>query len=398
MPGPMLEPSLDAFRRELRTWLEANVPDALRPENAARLPDAERVRGLRAWQRRLAEAHWIGIHWPAAFGGRDAGIPEQIAYVEEMARARAPEVIGNLGIGIAGPPLIAYGTEEQQRRFLPRILSAEDLWCFGFSEPGAGSDLASLRTQAVLDGDHFRVTGQKVWTTLAHHADWCMLLCRTDPDSRRAKGVSCLLVDMRSPGIEVRPLRQMTGEAEFNEVFLEDVRVPRENLLGELHGGWQIAVSALQNERGILYVVAMQILLKEQRDRLISVAKERGAGRDPVLRQELAQAYLGTEIFRMTCQRTLDKLVRFGFPGPESAIIKLHWTELTQMMPQLGMRMLGSEGLLYDTPQPGMSEANPAQLAQKAYLASRAASIASGTSEIMRGIIAMQVLGLPRGA
>jgi alkylation response protein AidB-like acyl-CoA dehydrogenase len=398
MPGPMLEPSLDAFRRELRTWLEANVPDALRPENAARLPDAERVRGLRAWQRRLAEAHWIGIHWPAAFGGRDAGIPEQIAYVEEMARARAPEVIGNLGIGIAGPPLIAYGTEEQQRRFLPRILSAEDLWCFGFSEPGAGSDLASLRTQAVLDGDHFRVTGQKVWTTLAHHADWCMLLCRTDPDSRRAKGVSCLLVDMRSPGIEVRPLRQMTGEAEFNEVFLEDVRVPRENLLGELHGGWQIAVSALQNERGILYVVAMQILLKEQRDRLISVAKERGAGRDPVLRQELAQAYLGTEIFRMTCQRTLDKLVRFGFPGPESAIIKLHWTELTQMMPQLGMRMLGSEGLLYDTPQPGMSEANPAQLAQKAYLASRAASIASGTSEIMRGIIAMQFLGLPRGA
>ncbi|HJW69035.1 MAG TPA: acyl-CoA dehydrogenase family protein, partial [Candidatus Binatia bacterium] len=346
----------------------------------------------------LAEARWVGIHWPREFGGRDAGIPEQIAYVEEMARVRAPEVIGNLGIGIAGPPIIAYGTEEQKRRFLPGILSADDLWCFGFSEPGAGSDLASLRTQAVLDGDDFRVTGQKVWTTLAHHADWCMLLCRTDPDTRRAKGVSCLLVDMRSPGIEVRPLRQITGDAEFNEVFFEDVRVPRQNLLGELHGGWQIAVSALQNERGILYVIGMQIVLKEQRDRLIAMARERGAGHDPILRQELAKAYLGTEIFRCTCQRTLDKLVRFGSPGPESAIIKLHWTELTQMMPQLAMEMLGPEGLLYDTPTAREHDGDPTQVVQRGYLGARAASIASGTSEIMKGIIAMQFLGLPRGA
>ncbi len=394
----MAQQTLDAFRHDLRTWLAAHVPDHLRPANAARLPDADRVRGLRAWQRTLAEARWVGIHWPHEFGGRDASIPEQIAYVEEMARAHAPEVIGNLGIGIAGPPIIAYGTDEQRRRFLPRILSAEDLWCFGFSEPGAGSDLASLRTAAVVDGDHFRLTGQKVWTTLAHHADWCMVLCRTDPETKRARGVSCLLVDMHSPGIEVRPLRQMTGEAEFNEVFFEDVRVPGQNLLGELHGGWQIAVSALQNERGILYVIGMQVLLKEQRDGLIAMARARGAGHDPLLRQELAKAYLGTEIFRFTCQRTLDKLVRFGSPGPESAIIKLHWTELTQMMPQLGMAMLGAEGLLYDTPTPRERDGDPEQLLQRAYLASRAASIASGTSEIMRGIIAMQVLGLPRGA
>jgi alkylation response protein AidB-like acyl-CoA dehydrogenase len=393
----MAEQSIDVFRQELRAWLETHVPDHLRPENAAGLAEDERVRGLRAWQRTLAEARWVGIHWPGHFGGRDARIPEQIAYVEEMARARAPEVIGNLGIGIAGPPIIAYGTDEQKRRFLPRILAADDLWCFGFSEPGAGSDLASLRTQAVLDGDHFRLTGQKVWTTLAHHADWCMVLCRTDPETRRARGVSCLLVDMRSPGIEVRPLRQMTGDADFNEVFFEDVRVPRQNLLGELHGGWQIAVSALQNERGILYVVGMQVLLKEQRDGLIAMARERGAGRDPILRQALAQAYLGTEIFRFTCQRTLDKLVRFGFPGPESAIIKLHWTELTQMMPQVAMEILGPQGLLYDTPAARGHEGNPEELIQRAYLASRAASIASGTSEIMRGIIAMQFLGLPRG-
>jgi alkylation response protein AidB-like acyl-CoA dehydrogenase len=381
---------LDAFRAELRAWLEANVPDDLRPEQAATLPDEERVRRLRAWQRTLAQHRWIAINWPVEHGGRNAGIPEQITYVEEMARAKAPEVIGSLGIGIAGPPIIAYGTDAQKRRFLPRILACDDLWCFGFSEPGSGSDLASLRTSAVLDGDDFVVNGQKVWTTLAHHADWCMLLCRSDPSTKRAKGVSCLLVDMKSPGITVRPLRQITGESDFNEVFFENVRVPRENLLGEMNDGWQIAVSALQNERGILYVLGMQILLTEQRDKLLDFARAHGAGRDPLHRQELAAIYLGTETFRMTCQRTLDKLMRFGFPGPESAIIKLHWTELTQRMPQIGMEILGPAGLLYDAD-------GSEQLLQRAYLAARAASIASGTSEIMRGIIAMQVLGLPRG-
>jgi alkylation response protein AidB-like acyl-CoA dehydrogenase len=382
---------LDAFRAELRAWLAANVPADLRSEEVAKLPDPERVRRLRAWQRTLAEHRWIAVNWPVEHGGRNAGIPEQIAYVEEMARAKAPEVIGSLGIGIAGPPIIAYGTDEQKRRFLPRILSCDDLWCFGFSEPGSGSDLASLRTSAVLDGDDFVVNGQKVWTTLAHHADWCMLLARSDPSTKRAKGVSCLLVDMRSPGITVRPLRQITGESDFNEVFFENVRVPRENLLGELHDGWQIAVSALQNERGILYVLGMQILLTEQRDKLLEFARAQGAGRNPLHRQTLAEIYLGTETFRMTCQRTLDKLLRVGFPGPESAIIKLHWTELTQRMPQAGMEILGPAGLLYDADDRGE------QLLQRSYLAARAASIASGTSEIMRGIIAMQVLGLPRG-
>jgi alkylation response protein AidB-like acyl-CoA dehydrogenase len=393
----MADRSLDAFRQELRAWLERNVPPDLDLEHAARLPEAERVRRLRAWQRTLAEARWVGITWPREYGGRDAGIPEQIAYVEEMARAEAPEIIGTLGIGIAGPPILSYGTEEQKRRFAPRILSADDLWCFGFSEPDAGSDLASLRTQATLKGDYFEVTGQKVWTTLGQHADWCMLLARTDPTARRSKGISCLLVDMKTPGITVRPLRQMTGDAEFNEVFFENVQVPRANLLGTLHEGWSIAVSALQNERGILYVVSMQMLLRQGRDRLLDVARARGVGKDPVLRQELANVYLGTEIFRMTCQRTLDKLLRMGMPGPEASIIKLHWTELTQSMPRIGMSMMGPAGLVYDTPAPGHRAENPGQWLQHAYLACPAASIASGTSEIMRGIIAMQVLGLPRG-
>jgi len=389
---------IEAFRTELRSWLAVNIPDELRLENADKLPESERVQRLRAWQARLAAARWVGITWPVEYGGRAASIPEQIAYTEEMARAGAPEVIGSLGIGIAGPPLIAFGTEEQKRRFAHRILTAEDLWCFGFSEPSAGSDLASLRTQAILDGDHFVVNGQKVWTTLAQHADWCMLLCRTDPEAKRRQGISCLLVDMKSPGVTVRPLRQMGGQAEFNEVFFEDVRVPRANLLGELHNGWSIATAALQNERGILYVVEMQILLAKGRDELMRLARECGAARSPVLRQQLADIYLGVETFRHTCQRTLDKLLRMGMPGPEASIIKLHWTELTQAMPRIGMSMLGARGLLYATPEASSGRGDPLQWVQRAFLTAPAASIASGTSEIMRGIIAMQVLGLPRGA
>jgi alkylation response protein AidB-like acyl-CoA dehydrogenase len=393
----MTTQDLEAFRRELRQWLADNLPADLRPERAAQLPESERVLRLRAWQAKLAAARWVGITWPVEYGGRGASIPEQIAYTEEMARADAPEVIGSLGIGIAGPPLMAYGTEEQKRRFVPRILTAEDLWCFGFSEPGAGSDLASLRTLAIAAGDHFIVNGQKVWTTLAHHADWCMLLCRTDPESKRRQGISCLLVDMKSPGITVRPLRQMGGQAEFNEMFFEDVRVPRTHLLGELHNGWQIATAALQNERGILYVVEMQILLTKARDHLMRLARQQGAARNPLNRQALADVYLGVETFRHTCQRTLDKLLRMGMPGPEASIIKLHWTELTQAMPRVGMSILGIQGLLYDTPEPGASRGDPDQGVQAGFLSAPAASIASGTSEIMRGIIAMQVLGLPRG-
>ena len=393
----MATQDLDAFRKELRSWLAANLPGELRAERAAKLPEAERIPRLRAWQAKLAEARWVGITWPVEYGGRGASITEQIAYVEEMTRAEAPQVVGSLGIGIAGPPLLAFGNEQQKQRFARRILSAEDLWCFGFSEPGAGSDLASLRTTAILEGDRFVVNGQKVWTTLAHHADWCMLLCRTDPEAKRRNGISCLLVDMKSPGITVRPLRQIGGQAEFNEIFFENVSVPRENLLGELHNGWSIATAALQNERGILYVVEMQILLARARDALIKLAKDRGAVDNPITRQALADIYLGVETFRHTCQRTLDKLLRMGMPGPEASIIKLHWTELTQAMPRIGMSILGADGLLYDTPEPRSDRGDPQQWVQNGYLQSPAASIASGTSEIMRGIIAMQVLGLPRG-
>lgn len=388
--------SVPEFRRELRAWLAGHLRPELRREVLNQRPEKERIAALREWQATLARDRWVAITWPTEFGGRGASIAEQIAYVEEMSRADAPEIVNNLGIGIVGPPILAYGTEAQKRRFAPRILSAEDLWCCGFSEPGAGSDLASLRTKAILDGDTFVLTGQKVWTTYAHHADWCMVFARTDPESSRRNGVSCLLVDMKSPGVTVRPLRQMGGQAEFNELFFEEVRVPRANLLGELHQGWQIVTAALQNERGIMYVVEMQILLAKQRDALLRLARERGAHRSPTIRQQLANVHLGVETFRNTCQRTMDKLLRMGMPGPEASIIKLHWTELTQAMPQIGMAILGVAGQLYETPVPG-ARAEMEEWVQAGFLQAPAASIASGTSEIMRGIIAMQVLGLPRG-
>jgi len=389
--------NLEAFRAELQDWLAVNLTQDLRPELLAQLSDSERISRLRRWQGTLAEGRWVGITWPKEYGGRNASIAEQIAYVEEMTKAGAPEVVGTLGIGIVGPPLLAYGTDAQKQRFAHRILSAEDIWCCGFSEPGAGSDLASLRTSAILEGDEFVVNGQKVWTTIAHHADWCMLFCRTDPASTRRNGVSCLLVDMKSPGITVRPLRQIGGQAEFNEIFFEDVRVPRENVLGELHKGWPIVTAALQNERGILYVVEMQILLTRARDLLMQLARARGAHTDPITRQSLADIYLGVETFRHTCQRTLDKLLRMGMPGPEASIIKLHWTELTQAMPRIGMSILGPVGQLYETPNENHPSINAEQWVQRGFLMSPAASIASGTSEIMKGIVAMQVLGLPRG-
>lgn len=392
----MTSETVPAFRAELRQWLATHLSDDMRRAHIANLPEADRIARLRKWQATLAADRWVAITWPSEYGGRGATIAEQIAYVEEMTLADAPEIINNLGIGIVGPPILAYGTEEQKQRFAPRILTAEDLWCCGFSEPGAGSDLASLRTTALLEGDTFILTGQKVWTTYAQHADWCMVFCRTDPKSSRRNGVSCLLVDMKSPGVIVRPLRQMGGQAEFNELFFEEVRVPRDNLLGELHNGWVIVTSALQNERGIMYVVEMQILLAKARDELIRLARARGAHRNPVTRQSLAELYLGVETFRHTCQRTLDKLLRMGMPGPEASIIKLHWTALTQAMPQVGMSILGPAGLLYDTPDPG-ERGTPEEWVQNGFLQSPAASIASGTSEIMRGIIAMQVLGLPRG-
>jgi hypothetical protein len=392
----MTERDVDAFRTELRSWLEQNVPDGLRPENAARLPEAERIARLRAWQRKLAEARWVGITWPVEYGGRGAGIREQIVYVEEMARARAPEIIGNLGIGIAGPPILAYGTEEQKRRFARRILSADDLWCFGFSEPGAGSDLASLRTQAGLDGDHFVVTGQKVWTTLGHHADWCMLLARTDPSSRRSKGISCLLVDMKSPGITVRPIVLLDGSKEVNEVFFDEVRVPAENLVHEEGKGWTVAKYLLGYERmGTGRIGASKRELAKLKELAGEQMKDgRPIIEDPRFRDRLTRVEVELMALEITNLRFLDQMRRSGRPpGADVSMLKIKGTEIQQAITELMMQAAGPLAQAFRPVDAMDFDHFTARLAPR-YCNLRKATIYAGSNEIQRNIIAKATLGL----
>src|SRR5712691_5042005 len=270
----------EAFRKEVRQWLETNLPDDLRGRAfAASRADHEEVRKLRAWQKTMFEAGYIGIDWPREFGGRGASLIDVIILYQEMARAESPQIVNRGGVSMLGPTLMKHGTPAQQTRFLSKILSADEMWCQGFSEPNAGSDLANLQTRAVRDGDDFVVNGQKVWTSMAHVADWCFLLVRTDPAAAKHKGISFLLVDMKSPGITIRPLRQITGEAEFNEVFFDNVRVPVENLVGKLNEGWSVALTTLAYERDLLTFIR-HISLRNALHRLVRLAQERRKGDD----------------------------------------------------------------------------------------------------------------------
>lgn len=376
----------EAFRNELRTWLAANVPQV--PDEFATL--ADEVRFLVDWQRRLADGGWVGVHWPREYGGRGATTTENYLLQEELARARAPEVIGRIGVNLVGPTLIHHGSEAQKRRHLPRIRAADELWCQLFSEPNAGSDLSALRCRAVRDGDHFVVTGQKVWTSYAQFADWGILLARTDPESRGGRGISFLIVDMHAPGISIRPLRQMTGSEEFNEVFLEEVRVPVANLVGALHQGWTIAQTTLSHERGTSprQLVVHRMLLGE----LLALAHDTGAARDPLRRQQLAQAWIEVELTKLHNWRTLTQLRRSGKPGPESSLVKLFWSEMSQHLHETAMQVLGAGGQLWC----GERRATAHGRWQRSWLYYRAATIFAGTSEVQRNIIAQRVLGLPR--
>jgi alkylation response protein AidB-like acyl-CoA dehydrogenase len=384
-------PEQERFRADLRTWLKANPPG---PEPAA-LDDW--VAYGKAWQRGLYEAGWCGAHWPAAYGGRGAGLIEQIIFQEEMARAGAPQLINLAGLTMGGPVLIAHGTETQKRRHLQRILSADEIWCQGFSEPNAGSDLAALKTRAVLDGDSFVVNGQKVWTSFARFSDWCMLLARTDPDAPKHKGITFLLVDMRSPGVTVRPLRQISGDEDFNEVFFEDVRVPRANIVGEINAGWEIAITTLMHERQTL-TFSRQLQSRVALQELLALARRHPAPaapatRHPVLRQKLAAAYIDSETMKYTALRNLTKALRGGVPGPEGSIEKLFWSEMYQRMLETAVEVCGPRGqLLADSPHALDGGRWPHLM-----LYSRGRTIAAGSSEIQRNIIAERVLGLPRG-
>jgi alkylation response protein AidB-like acyl-CoA dehydrogenase len=378
------------FRDELRAWLQANVP----PPWTGSTTEEEKgpyFEYLRNWQRKVSEAGWAAISWPKEYGGRNAKLIEMAILQEEWARAEAPPLINALGLYLIGPTIIAVGTPEQKARFLPKIVSAEEIWCQGFSEPNAGSDVASLATKAVLDGDHFIVNGQKIWTSLAHAADWCLLLVRTDPNAPKHKGITALLVDMHSPGVTVRPLKQMTGDASFNEVFFDNVRVPVANVLGEINKGWQTAITTLMNERANLGA-GTYIQFKRNLDELIERIRQtkRGgkpAGENPIYRQKLAQAYIELEIFRLTNMRSLTRISQTGIPGPEGSILKLQWSEFNQRFQQTAMEALGPHAQLWSFDD-GRWVFN--------YLRTRANTIEAGTSEILRNIVAERVLGLPK--
>ena len=363
-------PAEEAFRTELRTWLAASLPKEIpEPETLD-----EEVAFLIEWQRLLFSGRWVGVHWPKEYGGRGASIVENYILQEELARVQAPEVIGRIGVNLVGPTLIRHGTEAQKQRHLSKILAADEIWCQLFSEPNAGSDLTALRCKAERDGDDFIVNGQKVWTSYAQFARWGILLARTDPSAPKAKGISFFIVDMRSPGIAVRPLRQMTGTEEFNEVFLDNVRLPAENLVGELNRGWEIAQTTLSHERGTSprQLVIHRILLTE------------------LLR--LAQTFIEVEMTKLHNWRTLTGLLRHGKPGPESSLVKLFWSEMSQRLHDTAMEILGTHGQLMR----GDARAIAAGRWQRSYLYYRSATIFAGTSEIQRNIIAERVLGLPR--
>jgi len=386
-----------AFREKARTWLETNLPKGVANRGFALAIDEESVRALTDWQRRLWEAGYLGLSWPKEYGGQGASMIESAIFNEEMARVRAPAPLNELGLSMGGPTILEHGTEEQKRRFLPRILSCEEVWCQGFSEPVSGSDLAALGTRAVIEGDHFVVNGQKVWTSLGHISDWCMLLVRTDADAPKHRGISYLLVDMHSPGVTVRPLRQITGEAEFNEMFFDDVRVPRENLLGPLNGGWGVALTTLMNERATL-ALATVMRFRNVFDDLAElgrrVIREGTCTLDPrVIRQTLAQFYIEVESMKYLAYRNFSKLTRGGTPGPEGSISKVLWSELNQRMNEFALVLQGPRAALEE----GSNHAVDDGRWQYALLRSRGNTIEEGTSEIQRSIIAERLLRLPKG-
>jgi alkylation response protein AidB-like acyl-CoA dehydrogenase len=383
------------FRDELRAWLRDNLAEEL----ATPLPpmgSRDALERRQRWQRRLYEAGFVGVAWPKEYGGRGLSLIESMIVNEELSKAKAPDLINVIGLNMAGPTIMHHGTPEQKAKHLQGILTADDIWCQGFSEPNSGSDLASLQTRAVEDGDHFVVNGQKVWTTLGHVAKWCILLTRTGSAEEKHSGLTYLIVDMKSPGVEVKPLVQMTGDAEFNEIYFTDVRVPRSNLLGGVGEGWRVAMTTLMHERATLGV-ALQVRTRVAFEELAALARETRANgeaksADPLVRQKLAQLFIETEVMRFNGYRGLTSMLRGDPPGPEGTINKLMWSEVNQRLMETALEVMGPAALLAE----GESAAPNDGRWTYGFLRSRANSIEGGTSEVLRNIIAERVLGLPR--
>jgi alkylation response protein AidB-like acyl-CoA dehydrogenase len=394
-----LTPEQTAFRDRVRSWLKQNLPEewVRRLRAGSDVPRPEAYDLLRQWQRKMYEAGLVGLTWPREYGGQGLTFMEEMILHEEMALTKAPLVLNVLAIGMAGPTIIAYGTEEQKRRYPARMLSCEEIWCQGYSEPNAGSDLASLQTRAVRHGEHYVVNGQKVWTSLAHVADWMMLLARTDPDVPKHKGITYFLLDMKSPGVAVKPLKQFTGDAEFNEVYFDNVRVHESQVLGGLNNGWAVGLTTLMYER-LALGFGLQVRLRIALDGLVELArqtKKNGgmATQDPVLRQKLAQLWIDTEVFKYTGARAVTRLLKGEMPGPEASTGKMLWAEGHQRLQELAMEIQGPYSQLMKGSEWAVAEG----LWQHTFLRSRANSIEGGTTEIQRNIIGERVLGLPKG-
>ena len=392
-------PKEEAFREEIRQWLAVNMKELPKWWNNPRVPapdqgSEEYQQFSLWWHRKLYDAGYVGIAWPKEYGGRGATLMEQVVFNEEMAKHRVPGPTNGHGIGWCGPAIMMHGAEWQKKRFLPKILRAEEIWCTCYSEPQAGSDMANVQTRAVEDGGNFVVNGQKVWTSGGHYADWAVILVRTDPTAPKHRGLSYLLMDMHSPGVTIRPLSQITGHAEYNEVFLDNVRIPKNQVVGQLNRGWYIAASALEFERS--NVGASERALQTVRDMIKMAQKTKRKGvplsEDPVMRQKLAQLYIEAMIMRYNGLRNLTNQLRGEPPGPQMSIGKLFMSEHDMRAQHIGLEIQG----LYSQLMRGSKHAIDNGRWQYRFLFAPGMLIAEGTSEIQRNVIAQRVLGLPR--
>lgn len=378
-------PEAESFRLEVRRWIDKNLTEDMKGLHNRGDIDQGKLVKLKVWNKKMAEARYVAISWPEEFGGRNAGVMEQVVLAEEMHRANAPAPLNPIGLNNIAPSIMAYGTQAQKEKYLRSMLSGEDIWCQGFSEPEAGSDLASLRTRATEEGDSFVINGQKVWNTMGHYADYCELLVRTDPAASKHHGISCLLVDMKTPGIEVRPLKTLTGVCEFSEIFFDHVRVPKSTLLGPLHQGWKVAMNTLSNERA--GVANIHLGLRKKIADLIAEAKNKQVdgiplSQDPVVRQKLAKVYLMGEMQKALANVTIAAAANGKPPGAESSIVKITWAEVEDLLAETSAQVLGTDALL--------------ERWGDNRLYTRATSIAGGTTQVNRNIVAQRVLGLPR--